>query len=379
MQACFASLLRVRSALGDLVHAYRNDPEFPKASFRLQKDDNTMTDVVCCYGKIHAAFVASPYASHLVPVVEKRWANCDQPLMLLAFALHPLYVTHTRRLIEAHNNTVFLMSVDGISAAADYYYRRYVDANNNGLTGDVDKWLWGKCTPKMYTDFTDPNGILQSSGVIAFWVHVGASKCGKESKLPHIAKVILSVSMNTATCERYFSELGLIHTPRRNKLRFDKTRLISIIRNEVRERNRREGDTDETCKPKKPIDPTERPKKQTNGVSDSATSLPSLAENTDVDYMETVGAVDFWLEAIAGLEEDVPPNFSSVENEEEEWYVYDADMEPIPVADRSQKLPGINVSSFPQETCLSGIRAQKSTLGALFSCHMELFPAAASQ
>ncbi|ETP16768.1 hypothetical protein F441_08687, partial [Phytophthora nicotianae CJ01A1] len=218
MQACFASLLRVRSALGDLVHAYRNDPEFPKASFRLQKDDNTMTDVVRCYGKIHAAFVASPYASHLVPVVEKRWANCDQPLMLLAFALHPLYVTHTRRLIESHNNTVFLMSVDGISAAADYYYRRYVDANNNGLTGDVDKWLWGKCTPKMYTDFTDPNGILQSSGVIAFWVHVGASKCGKESKLPHIAKVILSVSMNTATCERYFSELGLIHTPRRNKL-----------------------------------------------------------------------------------------------------------------------------------------------------------------
>ncbi|ETP44827.1 hypothetical protein F442_08641 [Phytophthora nicotianae P10297] len=95
--------------------------------------------------------------------------------------------------------------------------------------------------------------------------------------------------------------------------------------------------------------------------------------------METVGAVDFWLEAIADLEEDVPLNFSSVENEEEEWYVYDADMEPIPVADRSQKLPGINVSSFPQETCLSGIRAQKSTLGALFSCHMELFPAAASQ
>ncbi|ETI46969.1 hypothetical protein F443_08714 [Phytophthora nicotianae P1569] len=74
--------------------------------------------------------------------------------------------------------------------------------------------------------------------------------------------------------------------------------------------------------------------------------------------METVGAVDFWLEAIVDLEEDVPLNFSSVENEEEEWYVYDADMESFSVADRSQKLPGINVPSFPRETCQSGIRAQ---------------------
>ncbi|EEY62570.1 uncharacterized protein PITG_14328 [Phytophthora infestans T30-4] len=124
-----------------------------------------MADVVRCFGKIHAAFVASAYASHLVPVVEKRWANCEQPLMLLAFALHPLYVTHTRALIQAHDNTVILMSVDGVSAAADYYYRRYVDINSNGLVGDVDKWLRGKFTPKKHTDFTDQAGVLQPNGI----------------------------------------------------------------------------------------------------------------------------------------------------------------------------------------------------------------------
>ncbi|KAI9991756.1 hypothetical protein PInf_017114 [Phytophthora infestans] len=280
-----------------------------------------MADVVRCFGKIHAAFVASAYASHLVPVVEKRWANCEQPLMLLAFALHPLYVTHTRALIQAHDNTVILMSVDGVSAAADYYYRRYVDLNSNGLVGDVDKWLRGKFTPKKHTDFTDQADSWYVKG----------------SKLPQLAKVILSVAVNTATCERYFSELGLIQTPRRNKLKFDKARLIGIIRNEVRERNRRESDIGECRRQKKPVNPAERPKQQMHGVSDPATSLSTLADVTDVDYMETVGAVDFWLDAIVDLEDDGENIVNNVGDDE--WYVYDPELEPVPVANRSQELP----------------------------------------
>eukprot|EP00644_Phytophthora_capsici_P017236 jgi/Phyca11/122534/e_gw1.48.316.1 len=143
MQACFASLLRVRSALEDLAHDSRNDPEFPSALnvFRDELFWKNLTDA-------ERVIRPLPYASYLTPAVEKRWANCEQPLMLLAFALHPLYVTHARSMTKAHDNTVFLMSTDGISAAADYYYRRYIDPDSRGLTGDVDKWLNGEFTPK---------------------------------------------------------------------------------------------------------------------------------------------------------------------------------------------------------------------------------------
>ncbi|KAF4044707.1 hypothetical protein GN244_ATG02934 [Phytophthora infestans] len=74
-------------------------------------------------------------------------------------------------------------------------------------------------------------------------------------------------------------------------LKFDKARLIGIIRNEVRERNRRESDFGECRRQKKPVDPAERANQQMHGVSNLATSLSALADVTDVDYMETVGAV----------------------------------------------------------------------------------------
>ncbi|POM76063.1 Hypothetical protein PHPALM_6741 [Phytophthora palmivora] len=254
----FASLLRFRTALEDFAHEFRNDPEFPSSlivfslpsfwrnlvdaervirslsetSFRLQKNDNTMAEVVRCFGKIHSAVAASPYASYLVPVVGKRWTNCEQLLMLLAFCItfpiHP---------------------------------------DSSGLTGDVDKWINGKFTPKKHTDFTDPRGIIQSDCVIQLWLHVGNSYYGKNSKLLHLAKVI-------SVCRREYGyvELGLIITPRRIKINFGKARLITIVRNQ-----------------KKPLGPTERQKQQLLEVSNPVTPLATLMEDVvEIGFMDTV-------------------------------------------------------------------------------------------
>ncbi|KAF4132781.1 hypothetical protein GN958_ATG18079 [Phytophthora infestans] len=172
------------------------------------------------------------------------------------------------------------------------------------------------------------------------------------------------------------SELGLIQTPRQNKLKFDKARLISIIRNEVRERNRRESDIGEYRRQKELVGPAERPKQQMHEVSDLTSSLSALADVTDVDYRETVGAVDFWLDAIDDIEDD-----GDIVNNvgDEEWYVYDPELEPVPVANRSQELPDIKSPSFPQEKLLTGSRAQPVTLETVFSSWVELPAVAASQ
>ncbi|KAG1711712.1 hypothetical protein DVH05_008958 [Phytophthora capsici] len=184
---------------------------------------------------------------------------------------------------KAHDNVVFLMSTDGISAAADYYYRRYIDPDNRGLTGDADKWLDGKFTPKTFTDFTDPNGVLQSDGAIQCWIHVGDSFYGKNSKFTRLAKVIF--------------ELSLIQTPRRNKLNFDKARRISIVLNKVRQRNREERDGKDETREKKPLDPTERAKVQTPSSAELPTASTAAANEVG-GYTGTVEAVDYWLDAI---------------------------------------------------------------------------------
>ncbi|GMF61713.1 unnamed protein product [Phytophthora fragariaefolia] len=188
-----------------LAHDYRHDPEFPEvltvlglpsfwrnlvdaervirplseASFRLQKNENTMADVARCFGKSYAAFAASPYASHLVPVVEKRWANCEQPLMVLPFALHP----------------------------------------------------------------AEQARFCQSSPLRAF-------------------------------------------------------------AQPSRERHRQECFDGDARTHTKPVDPTERPMQQLEGVSNPATPLPAMVEGVEEDFTATAEPIDYWLGAIADLDED---------------------------------------------------------------------------
>jgi hypothetical protein len=55
--------------------------------------------------------------------------------------------------------------------------------------------------------------------------------------LVRLALVILSIVTNTVTCERLFSELAQIHTTRSNRLKPDKVKKLSIVRQAIRKKN----------------------------------------------------------------------------------------------------------------------------------------------
>ncbi len=59
----------------------------------------------------------------------------------------------------------------------------------------------------------------------------------KGLRLARLALVILSIVTNIATCERLFSELAQIHTARRNCLKPDKVKKLSIVRQAIRKKN----------------------------------------------------------------------------------------------------------------------------------------------
>ncbi|OWZ10561.1 hypothetical protein PHMEG_00016577 [Phytophthora megakarya] len=72
-----------------------------------------------------------------------------------------------------------------------------------------------------------------------YWTHIHRNK--PTDKLSFLAPAILSIAMNTTTCELLVSELGLIHFPRRNQTRCEKTLKQQIVRQHVREQYNRES------------------------------------------------------------------------------------------------------------------------------------------
>ncbi|KAG3114971.1 hypothetical protein PI125_g5975 [Phytophthora idaei] len=57
-----------------------------------------------------------------------------------------------------------------------------------------------------------------------FWESVATQR--PKIMLPKLAMRVLSIAVNTATCERLFSGLGAIHTAKRNRL--DANRLLTF-------------------------------------------------------------------------------------------------------------------------------------------------------
>ncbi|ETN14366.1 hypothetical protein PPTG_07982 [Phytophthora nicotianae INRA-310] len=272
MQACFASLLRARGALEDIIFSYRNSNEMTEklrvlgknefwtkletaekivrplctASFHLQRDENTVADVVLSYMEIYRGFASTEFSDSLVELVETRWNACEQPLFILGFFLHPEYAEQARQL-----PSTVLTTLDDVSQFAQYYYRRFVDSDDTGLRGEMFTWFKGSYSTSRAVDF-------KKDSVVTFWEY--ERDANKDSKLPVLALTSLSVAVNTATCERLFSELALIPTPKRNRMSIRKTAKHQIMRQFVREKNRREKVMPTASKKLlRTIDPRERP------------------------------------------------------------------------------------------------------------------------
>jgi hypothetical protein len=162
------------------------------------------------------------------------------------FFLHPEYVVEARQLPPT-----VLTENDDICQIAQYYYRRFVSGDDSGLRGEMFDWLEGTYTTLRCVDFNE-------DAVFTFWKYEQKSK--HRSKLAELALTILSIAVNTVTCERLFSELALILTPKRNRMSIEKTTKHQIMRKYVREKNRREKPMPTSSKKLlRTIDPSKRP------------------------------------------------------------------------------------------------------------------------
>ncbi|GMF41483.1 unnamed protein product [Phytophthora fragariaefolia] len=195
IQACFASLLRARGALEDMVFSYRNSSELTgklrvlgdvafwtklqsaekivrplcAASFRLQRDENTVADVVVSFIEIYRGFSSTEHRAPLTELVEARWSACEQPLFILGFFLHPKIVVQARKF-----PSTVITDLDDVCQFAQYYYRRFVGSDDSGLRGEMFKWIQGTYTTSHREDFDDDL-------VLMFWETSSSSYCSASS------------------------------------------------------------------------------------------------------------------------------------------------------------------------------------------------------
>ncbi|ETK87201.1 hypothetical protein L915_08320 [Phytophthora nicotianae] len=163
------------------------------ASYRLQRDENTVDTL-----GFQQHFVR---CDNLLECIEKRWAKCKQPLFMLGFALHPEYVAVAKDLPETD-----VSGIGTLTKIAVYYHRRQLATADLGeLRRDMISRMRGEFTNIKATEFRAP---------WEYWAAVAVET--PSSVLPKLVMRVLSIAVNTATCERLFSELGLIHTAKRN-------------------------------------------------------------------------------------------------------------------------------------------------------------------
>lgn len=308
----------------------------------------------------------------LVECVEHRWAQCEQPLFMLGFALHPVYAEIARELPEtAVSGTGTLCKI------AVYYFRRlFATEDICEIRRDMLAWMKGRFTRTKPSEF--PNVPWE------YWECVATER--PKSQLPTLAMRVLSIAVNTATCERLFSELGVIHTAKRNRMAPTKVLDYHIIAKHVRNRSKKIDSGD----PRKKllISPIERE------IIMDATSRSNLFEpsphqqgssNADHDSddddpgdgADGTATLTMWGEFLDEVFEDEEIDAGYTENEagpelrmlreqREDDSEDENELENIP-SPIKHEFTVHNDRNFPQEALiLQGFRGRKSTLTELF-------------
>ncbi len=103
------------------------------ASFRLQRDQNTMANVVMNYGAIFLAFYNHPENALLMPCIDNHWHDCEQPLFIVALFLHPRHRSTFKKIVDETP----LTSLGWLWKFVIFYYTRFIGEDIGQLRDEV--------------------------------------------------------------------------------------------------------------------------------------------------------------------------------------------------------------------------------------------------
>lgn len=156
--------------------------------------------------------------------LEKRFADYDQPALLIAYMLNP-----QRQQQFLNPNCGFVSWRNAVILVEILYSRFFPDATDQSKTVVADQFLAyiNKAAPfdeRTMTFASKPNSPPER-----LWHMVQ-----KETpELSQLALRLMGVAVNSAGCERLFSQMGLTHSKVRNRLGHAKVTHIAQLRQEL--------------------------------------------------------------------------------------------------------------------------------------------------
>ncbi|KAL7560280.1 hypothetical protein ACA910_016580 [Epithemia clementina (nom. ined.)] len=294
MQACFALLLRIRSACELFVHEFKNHRDFPKdlnewmkddfflkleeaeyfvcpscdASFLMQQEGNTLADVflmlLLMYEHI-LDFQGLQEQVQLVTVdINKRWSDAEQPLHILAFALHPSYKDHAVHFISEVESTRGCwpnkpkqkLCAARLSKAAGFYFEKFelseypnTEENKKARQREINNlfllvFKYLKDSPGQPKPIFPYDPEQFDSGVDWY-----IENKNMEVAFCNLAIFLLDCPVQSASCKWLFNDFALFNTKSRNRLAANRMEKSTLIKhnlkavyesdNEKRERGRK--------------------------------------------------------------------------------------------------------------------------------------------
>ena len=138
--------------------------------------------------------------------LQTRWQSWEQPLLLLSWLLHPKYKMSKFKENIQNLNHVYL------SKWLIYYYEAWTNSKSKSILREYDNFR-----TKIYP-FDDQTTNQFEDDVLKYWGFV--LPLAKE--LEYVAQRIFGICINAASVERLWSNMGFLHTKRRNRLNVSK-------------------------------------------------------------------------------------------------------------------------------------------------------------
>lgn len=172
---------------------------------KLQKDVAHLHEVTHCFGwiiKIFSSHKNEEFGNCMITRLESRWAQWEQPLLLLSIILHPRYR------ISKFNPLARNVSYTHFGQWLVYYYQAWFNEMPKKILREYLSYQ-RKLFPfnfETYNQFEE--------NIIDFW----ESARGLAPELSRLALHLFGICVNAASVERLWSNMGFLHSKRRNRL-----------------------------------------------------------------------------------------------------------------------------------------------------------------
>ncbi|RHZ80732.1 hypothetical protein Glove_132g88 [Diversispora epigaea] len=164
----------------------------------------------------------SNLATRLIIRLEKRWKEWEQPLLLLAYLLHPDYR------IKLFNNSNINYATLG--SWLGYYYNVWMEKQPKCILKELDNYRL-----EVYP-FNSSTWNQFNSDIYRYWCFC----CASTNELGFVACRIFGICVNTASVERLWSCMGFLQSNRRNRLSNSKVLEMSKLRADITYNHRRQ-------------------------------------------------------------------------------------------------------------------------------------------